>query len=215
MHVCLSFSSHQLVGADESSLSRRRSVTVSACGLQVPERSEGGHVAPRHQRQAGERAGQQGLPLQTGRDRLPPDRARRPAPDRPPVLQSEEKNRQLQERLDDAKQKLQQTLQRAETLPEIEAQLAQRVAALTKVRPAAGVAPPAGAPRRTVEVQLRLILRSLCLFPRLPLLPAIAPQAEERHGNFEERLRQMEAQLEEKNQELQRVSVLVFSWRRR
>lgn len=48
-------------------------------------------------------------------------------------LQSEEKNRQLQERLDDAKQKLQQTLQRAETLPEIEAQLAQRVAALNKV----------------------------------------------------------------------------------
>lgn len=51
----------------------------------------------------------------------------------PVILQSEEKNRQLQERLDDAKQKLQQTLQRAETLPEIEAQLAQRVAALNKV----------------------------------------------------------------------------------
>lgn len=49
------------------------------------------------------------------------------------IPQSEEKNRQLQERLDDAKQKLQQTLQRAETLPEIEAQLAQRVAALNKV----------------------------------------------------------------------------------
>ncbi|OWK17519.1 hypothetical protein Celaphus_00013147 [Cervus elaphus hippelaphus] len=32
-------------------------------------------------------------------------------------------------------------------------------------------------------------------------------QAEERHGNIEERLRQMEAQLEEKNQELQRVRV--------
>lgn len=48
-------------------------------------------------------------------------------------MQSEEKNRQLQERLDEAKQKLQQTLQRAETLPEIEAQLAQRVAALNKV----------------------------------------------------------------------------------
>lgn len=48
--------------------------------------------------------------------------------------QSEEKNRQLQERLDEAKQKLQQTLQRAETLPEIEAQLAQRVAALNKVQ---------------------------------------------------------------------------------
>uniref|UniRef100_A0A8C7D571 PTPRF interacting protein alpha 3 n=1 Tax=Oncorhynchus kisutch TaxID=8019 RepID=A0A8C7D571_ONCKI len=78
--------------------------------------------------------------------------------------QSEEKNRQLQERLDDAKQKLQQTLQRAETLPEIEAQLAQRVAALNK--------------------------------------------AEERHGNFEERLRQMEAQLEEKNQALQRVIMI-------
>ncbi|XP_030624311.1 liprin-alpha-3-like [Chanos chanos] len=46
--------------------------------------------------------------------------------------QSEEKNRYLQERLDEAKQKLQQTLQRAETLPEIEAQLAQRVAALNK-----------------------------------------------------------------------------------
>lgn len=39
----------------------------------------------------------------------------------------------MQERLDEAKQKLQQTLQRAETLPEIEAQLAQRVAALNKV----------------------------------------------------------------------------------
>lgn len=36
--------------------------------------------------------------------------------------------------MDDAKQKLQQTLQKAETLPEIEAQLAQRVAALNKVR---------------------------------------------------------------------------------
>ena len=44
----------------------------------------------------------------------------------------------------------------------------------------------------------------------LPVLtphpPPLASQAEERHGNFEERLRQMEAQLEEKNQELQRVS---------
>jgi len=47
--------------------------------------------------------------------------------------QSEEKGRQLQEWLEDAKAKLQQTLQKAETLPEIEAQLAQRVAALTKV----------------------------------------------------------------------------------
>lgn len=44
------------------------------------------------------------------------------------------------------------------------------------------------------------------LFSWLLVLPSCAAQAEERHGNFEERLRQMEAQLEEKNQELQRVS---------
>uniref|UniRef100_A0A8C2SEV5 SAM domain-containing protein n=1 Tax=Capra hircus TaxID=9925 RepID=A0A8C2SEV5_CAPHI len=35
--------------------------------------------------------------------------------------------------------------------------------------------------------------------------PVLGRQAEERHGNIEERLRQMEAQLEEKNQELQRA----------
>ncbi|XP_075401347.1 liprin-alpha-1 isoform X2 [Tenrec ecaudatus] len=75
--------------------------------------------------------------------------------------QTEDKNRQLQERLELAEQKLQQTLRRAETLPEVEAELAQRVAALSK--------------------------------------------AEERHGNVEERLRQMELQLDEKNQELQRA----------
>ncbi|MBN3311787.1 LIPA3 protein, partial [Atractosteus spatula] len=98
--------------------------------------------------------------------------------------QSEEKNRQLQERLDDAKQKLQQTLQRAETLPEIEAQLAQRVAALNKV--------------------LGWVLGWPGVFSFTSLSDSVA-QAEERHGNFEERLRQMEAQLEEKNQELQRA----------
>lgn len=36
-------------------------------------------------------------------------------------------------------------------------------------------------------------------------------QAEERHGNIEERLRQMEAQLEEKNQELQRVKYIFLA----
>ncbi|XP_066439626.1 liprin-alpha-1 isoform X1 [Eleutherodactylus coqui] len=48
------------------------------------------------------------------------------------LRQSEEKNRQLQERLELAEQKLQQTMRKAETLPEVEAELAQRVAALTK-----------------------------------------------------------------------------------
>uniref|UniRef100_H9G888 PTPRF interacting protein alpha 1 n=1 Tax=Anolis carolinensis TaxID=28377 RepID=H9G888_ANOCA len=86
--------------------------------------------------------------------------------------QSEDKNRQLQERLELAEQKLQQTLRKAETLPEVEAELAQRVAALTKV--------------------------NLCQCSSLS-------SAEERHGNIEERLRQMEAQLEEKNQELLRA----------
>jgi len=76
----------------------------------------------------------------------------------------EEKNRQLQERLELAEQKLQQTMRKAETLPEVEAELAQRIAALTK--------------------------------------------AEERHGNIEERMRHLEGQLEEKNQELQRVCIL-------
>ncbi|KAJ7418849.1 Liprin-alpha-2 [Pitangus sulphuratus] len=81
--------------------------------------------------------------------------------------QCEEKARHLQELLELAEQKLQQTMRKAETLPEVEAELAQRIAALTKARGG-------------------------------------DPGAEERHGSIEEHLRQLETQLEEKNQELAR-----------
>uniref|UniRef100_A0ABI7WQM6 Liprin-alpha CC2 domain-containing protein n=1 Tax=Felis catus TaxID=9685 RepID=A0ABI7WQM6_FELCA len=75
--------------------------------------------------------------------------------------QTADQNRQLQERLEVAERKLQQTPRKAKSLPEVEAEPAQRVATLCK--------------------------------------------AEQRHGNIEESLHQMEAQLEEKNQELQRL----------
>uniref|UniRef100_A0A8C9ZXF1 PTPRF interacting protein alpha 1 n=1 Tax=Sander lucioperca TaxID=283035 RepID=A0A8C9ZXF1_SANLU len=96
--------------------------------------------------------------------------------------QTEDRNRQLQEKLELAEQKLQQTIRKAETLPEVEAELAQRVAALTKVP----------APVHSVP-----LIRIFLLSPHF--------QAEERHGNVEERLKQLEAQLEEKNQELLRA----------
>ncbi|XP_070085895.1 liprin-alpha-1-like isoform X15 [Equus caballus] len=100
--------------------------------------------------------------------------------------QTEDKNRRLQERLELAEQKLQQTLRKAETLPEVEAELAQRVAALSKSDPwSSGMSTAKEAKLFELTSQLR--------------------KAEERHGNIEERLRQMEAQLEEKNQELQRA----------
>uniref|UniRef100_A0A8C9SM07 PTPRF interacting protein alpha 4 n=1 Tax=Scleropages formosus TaxID=113540 RepID=A0A8C9SM07_SCLFO len=91
--------------------------------------------------------------------------------------QSEEKARHLQELLELAEQRLQQTMRKAETLPEVEAELAQRVAALTKV------SQPTVCPEQAHVLNF----------------------AEERHGNIEERLRQLEAQLEEKNQELGRA----------
>ena len=50
------------------------------------------------------------------------------------VRETEAKNCQLQERLELAQQKLQQTLQIAEVLPKVEAELAQSVAALSKAR---------------------------------------------------------------------------------
>uniref|UniRef100_H9H035 PTPRF interacting protein alpha 1 n=1 Tax=Equus caballus TaxID=9796 RepID=H9H035_HORSE len=100
--------------------------------------------------------------------------------------QTEDKNRRLQERLELAEQKLQQTLRKAETLPEVEAELAQRVAALSKSDPlSSGMSAAKEAKLFELTSQLRKV--------------------ERRHGNTEERLRQMEAQLEEKNQELQRA----------
>uniref|UniRef100_A0A8C2XG87 PTPRF interacting protein alpha 1 n=1 Tax=Cyclopterus lumpus TaxID=8103 RepID=A0A8C2XG87_CYCLU len=97
--------------------------------------------------------------------------------------QTEDRSRQLQEKLELAEQKLQQTIRKAETLPEVEAELAQRVAALTKLH-----VPPLASRSSSLK------RRTLFLF-----------LAEERHGNVEERLRQLEAQLEEKNQELLRA----------
>uniref|UniRef100_A0A9J7XNJ5 PTPRF interacting protein alpha 4 n=1 Tax=Cyprinus carpio carpio TaxID=630221 RepID=A0A9J7XNJ5_CYPCA len=92
--------------------------------------------------------------------------------------QSEEKVRHLQELLELAEQRLQQTMRKAETLPEVEAELAQRVAALTKA-------------------SIQSLLQTTAAGKN--------ERAEERHGNIEERLRQLEAQLEEKNQELGRA----------
>ncbi|XP_028810883.1 liprin-alpha-2 isoform X12 [Denticeps clupeoides] len=93
------------------------------------------------------------------------------------LRQMEEKNRQLQERLELAEQKLQQTMRKAETLPEVEAELAQRIAALTK---------------SDMEAKLQD-------------MSAVLRKAEERHGSIEERMRHLEGQLEEKNQELLRA----------
>uniref|UniRef100_A0A672R8R1 Liprin-alpha-2-like n=1 Tax=Sinocyclocheilus grahami TaxID=75366 RepID=A0A672R8R1_SINGR len=105
------------------------------------------------------------------------------------LRQMEEKNRQLQERLELAEQKLQQTMRKAETLPEVEAELAQRIAALTKVlywMP------------HTPNLWLYIFLSDKIQY-------VFVVQAEERHGSIEERMRHLEGQLEEKNQELLRA----------
>uniref|UniRef100_A0A8C4P2N8 PTPRF interacting protein alpha 2 n=1 Tax=Dromaius novaehollandiae TaxID=8790 RepID=A0A8C4P2N8_DRONO len=106
------------------------------------------------------------------------------------LRQLEEKNRQLQERLELAEQKLQQTMRKAETLPEVEAELAQRIAALTKSDPTS----------TTSSDDYQYVMEA-----KLQEMISIRRKAEERHGNIEERMRHLEAQLEEKNQELQRA----------
>ncbi|XP_012967340.1 liprin-alpha-2 isoform X2 [Mesocricetus auratus] len=106
------------------------------------------------------------------------------------LRQMEEKNRQLQERLELAEQKLQQTMRKAETLPEVEAELAQRIAALTKSDPTSS----------TSSEDYQYVMEA-----KLQEMISIRRKAEERHGNIEERMRHLEGQLEEKNQELQRA----------
>ncbi|XP_041524192.1 liprin-alpha-2 isoform X5 [Microtus oregoni] len=106
------------------------------------------------------------------------------------LRQMEEKNRQLQERLELAEQRLQQTMRKAETLPEVEAELAQRIAALTKSDPTSS----------TSSDDYQYVMEA-----KLQEMISIRRKAEERHGNIEERMRHLEGQLEEKNQELQRA----------
>ncbi|XP_060886263.1 liprin-alpha-2 isoform X8 [Labrus bergylta] len=106
------------------------------------------------------------------------------------LRQMEEKNRQLQERLELAEQKLQQTMRKAETLPEVEAELAQRIAALTK----------SDSSSSSSLDDYHFVMEA-----KLQDMSSILRKAEERHGSIEERMRHLECQLEEKNQELLRA----------
>uniref|UniRef100_A0A8C6ML02 PTPRF interacting protein alpha 2 n=1 Tax=Nothobranchius furzeri TaxID=105023 RepID=A0A8C6ML02_NOTFU len=102
------------------------------------------------------------------------------------LRQMEEKNRQLQERLELAEQKLQQTMRKAETLPEVEAELAQRIASDSS--------------SSSSPDDCHFFMES-----KLQDMNSILRKAEERHGSIEERMRHLECQLEEKNQELLRA----------
>uniref|UniRef100_A0A7N8X9D6 PTPRF interacting protein alpha 2 n=1 Tax=Mastacembelus armatus TaxID=205130 RepID=A0A7N8X9D6_9TELE len=102
------------------------------------------------------------------------------------LRQMEEKNRQLQERLELAEQKLQQTMRKAETLPEVEAELAQRIASDSS--------------SSSSPDDYHFVMEA-----KLQDMNSILRKAEERHGSIEERMRHLECQLEEKNQELLRA----------
>ncbi|XP_027391740.1 liprin-alpha-1-like, partial [Bos indicus x Bos taurus] len=136
------------------------------------------------------------------------------------IRETEDKNRQLQERLE-LVEKLQQRLRRAETLPEVEAEQAQRVASLSKVllwlrkvervpRVCRCLLPTRARHRQSEEGAQRPWVWGLGHGEHVSsheLVTSIL-RRRERHSSIEDRLRQMEAQLEAKNKELQRVPVL-------
>ena len=57
------------------------------------------------------------------------------------------------------------------------------------------------------DIHMNTFAELMCTEAASLICKCLPLQAEERHGNVEERLRQLESQLEEKNQELGRVCV--------